>query len=64
MRACTSSAQQDDDGDEASVEDELAKLQELQNQSGGGKPKGKPKAGGKPKGKRKTGGKPKGNAEK
>lgn len=46
MRTCRSSAQQQGDegsDDEASVEDELAKLEELQNKSGkkGGKPKSK-----------------------
>ena len=58
MRACKSSAQQegtDQSGDEGSVEDELAKLQELQDKSGK-----KPKAGAK----NKPGKKPKSGAKK
>ena len=63
MRACKSSAQQDDEqsGDEGSVEDELAKLTELENKSG---KKPKPRAKGKS-GKKTTGGaKPKSKAGK
>ena len=60
MRACRSSAQQGGEGsDEASVEDELAKLQEMEGKGGNKKPGAKPKTGAKPKPGAKTGTKPK-----